>query len=279
MKKGTISKLLAVGVFAVAASGAQAQAIDTWVYTLELSWITSSTEFNAGRNVSGYTGSEVNSDILLSWGAAGANYKNVNANDGFNRSALEITNQTSKGIVGVDGTPVFANLFTHYNAPIWDVYPSLERAELSVSIQLALPGSGAVYTLPPTSFDVYFKETPNTGLQCGWGLCDDDIFAIVATDTSLKDFSRSFVHDGYEYTFNYFEASNHLNDLSATVCGEVGIASGIACYGFTTPENAATAVSFSFSMTATPVPEPETYAMLLAGLGLVGMVSRRRRNK
>lgn len=27
-----------------------------------------------------------------------------------------------------------------------------------------------------------------------------------------------------------------------------------------------------------PVPEPETYAMFLAGLGLMGMIARRRRN-
>ncbi|MDR3323361.1 MAG: PEPxxWA-CTERM sorting domain-containing protein, partial [Zoogloeaceae bacterium] len=29
---------------------------------------------------------------------------------------------------------------------------------------------------------------------------------------------------------------------------------------------------------APAVPEPETYAMLLAGLGLVGLIARRRRN-
>ena len=30
---------------------------------------------------------------------------------------------------------------------------------------------------------------------------------------------------------------------------------------------------------STPVPEPETYAMLLAGLGLIGAVARRRQAK
>jgi PEP-CTERM motif len=29
----------------------------------------------------------------------------------------------------------------------------------------------------------------------------------------------------------------------------------------------------------TPVPEPETYAMMLAGLGLMGTIARRRKNK
>jgi hypothetical protein len=36
---------------------------------------------------------------------------------------------------------------------------------------------------------------------------------------------------------------------------------------------------FATTAQASPVPEPETYGMLLAGLGLVGFVSRRRRTK
>ncbi|NBW50906.1 MAG: PEP-CTERM sorting domain-containing protein [Betaproteobacteria bacterium] len=32
-------------------------------------------------------------------------------------------------------------------------------------------------------------------------------------------------------------------------------------------------------MEVTAVPEPETYAMLLAGLGVMGMIARRRKNK
>ena len=39
-------------------------------------------------------------------------------------------------------------------------------------------------------------------------------------------------------------------------------------------------VSFGYTYTfATPVPEPETYAMLLAGLGLMGFVARRRQRQ
>jgi len=43
----------------------------------------------------------------------------------------------------------------------------------------------------------------------------------------------------------------------------------------------AQAVDFSidFVTATTPVPEPETYAMLLAGLGMMGFVARRRKNK
>jgi hypothetical protein len=35
--------------------------------------------------------------------------------------------------------------------------------------------------------------------------------------------------------------------------------------------------SFSGTIPTTPVPEPETYAMLLAGLGMVGALARRRK--
>ena len=37
-----------------------------------------------------------------------------------------------------------------------------------------------------------------------------------------------------------------------------------------------TQASYGGSMTISPIPEPETYAMLLAGLGLMGFVARRR---
>ena len=35
--------------------------------------------------------------------------------------------------------------------------------------------------------------------------------------------------------------------------------------------------SYSFSAVAQPIPEPETYALMLAGLGALGYMSRRRR--
>lgn len=45
---------------------------------------------------------------------------------------------------------------------------------------------------------------------------------------------------------------------------------------FTTTANGYGKVTYTF--TAAPVPEPETYAMLLAGLALVGVVARRRKS-
>ena len=38
-------------------------------------------------------------------------------------------------------------------------------------------------------------------------------------------------------------------------------------------------VSGSSSVVSTPVPEPETYAMMLAGLGALGFIGRRRKQQ
>jgi len=279
MKKRTIAKVLATSVLALAASASQAEVVNAWIYTLNLEWIPDSAQFSQGQNVAGYPGSTTADKEVLSWGAKGANYKNA-PNNGYNRSALEITVPTATSWVYTNGNAVSANMFTHYNAPIYEVYPSLEYAQLAVTIELALPGSNTTYSFGQKVFDVYFKETLNDGKQCAWGLCDDDIFAIIVsspTDPTLDRFTESFIHDGYEYTFNYFDTFATLQPLSTAVCAEVGILNN-ACYGFTTPEDAKTAVHFSFSMTATPIPEPETYAMMLAGLGIVGAIARRRRN-
>ena len=43
------------------------------------------------------------------------------------------------------------------------------------------------------------------------------------------------------------------------------------------PDNVTDVVAMDDFLYAAPVPEPETYAMLLAGLGLIGAMSRRRK--
>lgn len=64
--------------------------------------------------------------------------------------------------------------------------------------------------------------------------------------------------------------------LGTTIYGDNSISLG---YDLGTINNGGT-VAFGYTYTfANPVPEPETYAMLLAGLGLMGFVARRRQRK
>ena len=68
----------------------------------------------------------------------------------------------------------------------------------------------------------------------------------------------SFAGNTQTYTFNLPAAGNYHVDIT-------GIAEG------------ASGGTYGIALSAAPVPEPETFAMLLAGLGLVGTIARRRK--
>ncbi|WP_295999159.1 PEP-CTERM sorting domain-containing protein [Rugamonas sp.] len=96
----------------------------------------------------------------------------------------------------------------------------------------------------------------------------------------------------YSYSNGAAQTVNvHLNDGKATSeenfpgpsggYSILGIDSLLSVYvtqsGINTGTSTAALTAASYSFTATAVPEPETYAMLMAGLGLIGVAARRRR--
>jgi len=284
MKKGSIGKVFAASILAFAASSSQAAVVENWDFALIMEWNTNSVVFESTG-----TGTQVKTPTELSWGYAfdkNSADKKKNSSDFFlrndpykARSGLVISQPNVTGNIntsheGVSLFTVDANMFTHYNSAISADYKALLNAKMDVTVQLYLPDTGDLVRELTQRFEVHFYETPNiSGNDCAWGVCENDIFAVI----SLMDFSQTFDYNGVSYTFNYFETNDQkIKQLSDTTCKVMGFAGG-SCYGFTTNENMATDVKFNFSITTT-IPEPETYAMLLAGLGVVGIVARRRRN-
>jgi len=284
MKKGMISKVLVASVLAFTAVSSQAAVVENWDFALTMEWDIRNTVFESTG-----TGTQVRTPTELSWGYAydkNANDKNKRSSDFFlkndankARSGLVITQPNVAGNINTsyEGGSLFtvdANMFRHYNSAIAADYKALLSTKMDVTVQLYLPGTGDLVRELTQRFEIHFYETPNiSGNNCAWGVCENDIFAII----SLMDFSQTFDYDGVSYTFNYFETNDkQIKQLSETTCKVMGFSAG-SCFGFTTNENMATDVKFNFSIT-TAVPEPETYAMMLAGLGLVGIVARRRRN-
>ena len=107
------------------------------------------------------------------------------------------------------------------------------------------------------------------------------------------DSNLMFTHDingvAYEFTFDDLMITNYKGqDITAASFRNNSDACGgffDSCYEIggkvkKSDPNTMFVISFGNVTTTTtsPIPEPETYAMLLAGLGLIGVVARRRRN-
>jgi hypothetical protein len=124
-----------------------------------------------------------------------------------------------------------------------------------------------------------------------------NVTPLAATETGMGDSIRDRYYQWYA-TVNYTPTGNNAGTLigyienlnfpgndsytsfavSAVVdFGALGMADKPVYYGFTASNGLATDAHMVTS--AVPVPEPETYAMMLAGLGLLGFSARRRKQK
>lgn len=129
-------------------------------------------------------------------------------------------------------------------------------------------------------------------------------FAFLQNTASI---AQTFVSDSaYNYTFSFdyalragynvgqsvvvqldgnqigsFAANTTAWSSASTSTLSIGAGTHTLTFLGTNPTNAYDTSAFidNVSMSVTAVPEPETYAMLLAGLGLMGVVARRRKSK
>lgn len=120
----------------------------------------------------------------------------------------------------------------------------LEHAVFNVTEDLALQGSANTYTL--TIF--------------GYNVVDIDDFAVELWADTLP-FGQSFVAG--------FDGNNTTVSLGILAAGSYEL----DLYGVF----GANLGAYSVTLQALPVPEPSTYALLFAGLCMVGFVARRRR--
>lgn len=81
-------------------------------------------------------------------------------------------------------------------------------------------------------------------------------------------FGAASGNSGQQFQYGEFLASNSLasgNYSGMTVVAEFTLQPGMS------------ALALDGTVTVTPVPEPGSYAMFAAGLGLMGLIARRRR--
>lgn len=154
---------------------------------------------------------------------------------------------------------------------------------------------------------LFINSAPNEGgtFSLGFGVTLNYDFAHQSTHSSVATINTAGVSAGLtygdiatEYTGNFFSHATVTGPLTSLIDGSAGSifsvmdwGSGFVAFGGQTTTNfhdpvvdarglLANELAYVASVpfvTPLPIPEPEIYAMLLAGLGLLGFVARRRK--
>lgn len=272
MKKRTAQKLLAASILACVASASHAGDVDWWSYSIDMKWTAADFDPATDATTSGFQTISPTNSTMLSWGHKGGIGDFLIPYTGHSqaRSSLYIAEGNFRngwsGYYGPKSGQTTINMFRHTNNAIPATTADLTYAQLTMSVELGAWNGSSYVGVPALDikFDIYFYETPNINANV-------DDFLLFAKHEG----SASFKYDGEWYSFDY--AVSGLTQFDAATCSSVskGALTG-SCWGLSVPEYTQATPQLSFGVSA--VPEPGTYAMLLAGLGLIGTIVRRRRN-
>ncbi|MCL1826250.1 MAG: PEP-CTERM sorting domain-containing protein [Betaproteobacteria bacterium] len=300
MKTRAITKLLAVSVFAFSASASQAA--DWTIDDVILSWDVDSINYLPGdaKEKPKYTEYFADSTTIV-WGygvqrvkSKVPDYTIFNRSSTYSQSALEITN----GKVKTD--PVTGNVktstLTFYNNYLNDDFYYPEN--MTMDALFSVVSSDGVIASISDSFDLYHqkakatKEWRKSANDFLWDIEPGGGFVYIdALKFDADGLGVSF-QDGLEVY--YYLTDKNGNKLTPVVAGDdiynkkgdtnYGNACGFSgfetCFvlGGREKLHKGQAYEVNFVITSvSQVPEPETYMMMLIGLGMIGMVARRRR--
>lgn len=163
----------------------------------------------------------------------------------------------------------------------WGVHSDFESAQRTVA--LGIFTDTFTFTLPAFSTITSVAVSNNLGalsnLPGGRVQLYQGVYGDAVADVSLMLFAFSGATGSTEHTVSSTPAGSYYYQISGFPTGSFGgqyqLASAMRPLGEVNPsgrddDNSGPSTPLS------PVPEPETYAMLLAGLGIIGAIGRRR---
>ena len=251
------------------ALSSHADIVTKWSATVSDTWVSGS--FASGVTLS-------NSNQTLSWGDP----------DGFGQSSLTVANapadETVKTFIGGGSPPpestAAGGTLTHHNVPIFNSPMTGATLDATLNLTALAPPSAGPGTLSPLNFNIAFLETPNEtpcAADSPRGNPCNDIFVLLG-----GFFNQTFNYLNQDYFVNIFPTSGGvLSILQPSACAAVHAVNSAApatgCFGFTTPENATTTLTFGFTISTLPLSVPEPGTIALVGLALLGLAVARRR--
>ncbi len=140
--------------------------------------------------------------------------------------------------------------------------------------------AGAVALASVSSFAQV--EVASVGFSCSGPQVCDGSFASSGPYTGVLDFDVGLVLTGLNFLskVNINGTDYAASGKSFTKLGTIDFVDGVpftvTVYGGTTSTTKLFNYGGSYTL-ATPIPEPETYALMLAGLGAIGFMARRRK--
>lgn len=158
-----------------------------------------------------------------------------------------------------------------------------------IAIAIALAASSAV-SMASTAMSSASGPIPNSEAWVGFGIANGGVpgSADFTFDPSAAYLNALLTVSGTTlFGFSQVTFSNvQLDGAAFTASGNNWVYTGAVTdtvhhitFDYSLPAGNFAQYTATAVMTAVPVPEPETYAMLLAGLGALGFVARRRQGK
>jgi len=290
MKKESVCKLLAASIFAFTASVSWA-APDV---TVEFTWDTDPYSFGfvhgdywPHENHEAYTSAHNNKYKMWSVGGVtdplvSESFVTGNANEvrwgygGQKNKAIDYTRRTGSDDYRTSGLVINGSSITFWNNFLDEDFYVPAFVTLDLSFTFTVEGT-TVYD----SITMYL-DRENVKAKKNDAEDVDHGGSFLVFDSNLT-FAHEINGVAYEFTFADLLITDYLgNDITAASLSNDCGYSLSSCYvvgGKIAHSGKNTMYTISFgNVVTTAVPEPETYAMLLSGLGIVGVMVRRRRN-
>lgn len=218
----------------------------------------------------------VTEDVMTSVFFQGANRVRGYAAES-NRPVMRVSNHNTNGTTGAETIYLsFDYDFSTYAGPIYNATLTMQSTDGGFNANAGV-GNPFLVSAHAVAANPFASITDDTNLSGPISWLDFYNNHIRAADTAARTSIDGFGPVNFNVTSivnSWISGANNHRFIAMT--GKNDTSGKNFLHGFLNNNNGGVAMGHTF-LTVSAVPEPEAYAMLLAGLGLIGWVARRKK--